>query len=72
MHSIARNHALVDGNKRLAWSAVRVFLLLNHSDVGYASVDEAEDFVHGVARGELGVPEIADWLMAHPRASRNP
>ena len=25
MHSIARNHALIDGNKRLAWSAARLF-----------------------------------------------
>jgi death-on-curing protein len=28
MHSVARNHALVDGNKRLAWAATRVFCLL--------------------------------------------
>jgi death on curing protein len=26
MHSVARNHALVDGNKRLAWSATACFL----------------------------------------------
>ena len=25
MHFIARNHALIDGNKRLAWSAARLF-----------------------------------------------
>lgn len=33
MHSIARNHALVDGNKRLAWSATRTFCLLNGCDL---------------------------------------
>ena len=26
MHSLARNHGLVDGNKRLAWSATRAFV----------------------------------------------
>ena len=38
MHSLARNHALVDGNKRLAWAAARVFCLLNGHDVQFASL----------------------------------
>jgi death-on-curing protein len=29
LHSPARNHALVDGNKRLAWTACRTFLAIN-------------------------------------------
>ncbi len=29
IHSLARNHPLVDGNKRLAWSGMKVFLHLN-------------------------------------------
>ncbi|PIB80283.1 hypothetical protein CQY23_04525 [Mycobacterium celatum] len=28
-HSLARNHALVDGNKRAAWTACRTFLVIN-------------------------------------------
>ena len=31
-HSIARNRALIDGNKRLAWAATRIFCLLNGRD----------------------------------------
>ena len=58
MHSVARNHALVDGNKRLAWAATRVFCLLNGRDLHF-SVDEAEALVQAVARGELDVPDIA-------------
>ncbi len=58
MHSIARNHALVDGNKRLAWAATRVFCLLNGRDLSF-EVDEAEQLVVGVASGELDVPELA-------------
>lgn len=64
MHSLARNHALVDGNKRLAWSATRAFCLLNGRDIRYL-VDTAETFVLSVAAGELDVPEIAVWLEAH-------
>ena len=33
MHSPARNHLLVDGNQRLAWSATRIFCLLNGTDL---------------------------------------
>ncbi|BBX47103.1 type II toxin-antitoxin system death-on-curing family toxin [Mycobacterium cookii] len=29
LHSLARNHALIDGNKRLAWTACRTFLAIN-------------------------------------------
>ena len=64
MHSLARNHPLVDGNKRLAWSATRAFCLLNGYDIRY-EVDAAESFVLAVAAGESDVPEIARWLEAH-------
>lgn len=66
MHSLARNHALLDGNKRLAWSATRVFCLLNGRDIAF-SVDEAEELVVAVAAGELDVPAIAETLGRHLR-----
>jgi death-on-curing protein len=64
MHSIARNHALVDGNKRLAWAATRIFRLLNGRDLNF-SVDEAEALVVSVAQGDLEVPEIAASIESH-------
>lgn len=66
MHSLARNHALVDGNKRLAWAATRVFYLLNDRDLAF-TVDEAEMLVQSVARGELEVADIAASLDKHLR-----
>jgi death-on-curing protein len=63
-HSLARNHPLVDGNKPLAWAALRVFCLMNGRDPAY-TVDEAEEFVLAVARGELDAPGIAQWLTLH-------
>lgn len=62
MHSLARNHPLIDGNKRLAWAATRIFCLLNGEDLRYVSVDAAEDFVLSVARGDLEVADIAEWI----------
>jgi death-on-curing protein len=66
MHSVARNHALVDGNKRLAWSATRAFCLMNGRDIAF-SVDEAEALVLAVARGEADVPDIALAIGEHLR-----
>lgn len=64
MHSLARNHPLVDGNKRLAWSAGRAFCLLNGRDLRY-DVDDAEAFVLGIAAGRLDVPDITRWIAEH-------
>ncbi len=57
LHSIAKNHALVDGNKRLAWVAALTFAQLNgmRPDLTH---DEAFDLVMAVASGELD--DVAD------------
>jgi len=64
LHSLARNHPLVDGNKRLAWSAARAFCLLNGQNLTHESVDAAESMVLDVASGVIDVPEIARWIDA--------
>lgn len=62
LQSLARNHALVDGNKRLAWTACRTFLAINAHWVS-APEDERFDFVIGVATGAItGLDEIAERL----------
>lgn len=61
MHSLARNHPLIDGNKRLAWSATRIFLLVNRHDL-QMDVDTAEALVVGVAEGKLDVEAISAIL----------
>ncbi len=63
LHSLVRNHALLDGNKRLAWSATRVFCLINDRDLNY-TVDEAEQLMLGAAAGHVDISEISAWLAA--------
>lgn len=58
LHSICRNHALVDGNKRLAWHGAVVFLALNGVEVTLTH-DEAFDLVMRVAEGSADVGEIS-------------
>ena len=61
LHSIAGNHALVDGNKRLAWLATVVVLDLN-ARTPNLSKGAAFDLVVKVAEGTLDVEEIAKFL----------
>jgi len=62
LDSLVRNHALVDGNKRLAWVATRLFYVFNGHDLRAPGVDEGEAFVLSVAAGDLDVPAIAVTL----------
>ena len=64
LHALARNHPLLDGNKRLAWSAARVFCLMNGRDLRFG-VDEAEAMILAVASGTLDVPDLAATLERH-------
>ena len=62
LQSLARNHALVDGNKRLAWTACRTFLAVNSHWIS-APEDDRFDFVIRVATGVDGdIIAIAEQL----------
>ena len=61
LHSVASNHALVDGNKRLAWLATVVFLDLNGSRPDVTD-DQAFSLVMDVASSDLLLEDIAERL----------
>ncbi|MFN8078639.1 MAG: type II toxin-antitoxin system death-on-curing family toxin [Kineosporiaceae bacterium] len=64
MHSLVKNHALVDGNKRIAWLATLMFLGRNGYTVNVGP-DQETAFVVAAAAGEIDTPQIAvqlrDW-----------
>jgi death-on-curing protein len=62
LHSILKNHALVDGNKRLGWLATAVFLEINGIGVIHASNDAVYDLVVAVTTGDGTVDEIGARL----------
>ncbi|TFC05360.1 type II toxin-antitoxin system death-on-curing family toxin [Cryobacterium mannosilyticum] len=64
MSSLAQNHALFDGNKRLSWILTLAFLRLNGFRV-VMPTDEAFDFVIAVAQSQLELEEIASTLARH-------
>jgi len=61
LHSLTNNHALIDGNKRLAWLATTVFLDLNDLAPDLSD-DEAFDLVWEIASTALDVEAIASRL----------
>jgi len=69
LHSIARNHALIDGNKRLALGAVIAFYGLNGRRLTLTN-DAAYELVMSVASGQLDTVEAVTALLqpaARPR-----
>jgi death on curing protein len=60
-----RNHALVDGNERLAWLAAVVFLDLNGHRADLDD-DAAFELVMAAAEGRLDVEQIAQRLAIRP------
>jgi len=70
LHSLARNHALIDGNKRLALTAVIAFYGLNGRRLTLTN-DAAYELVMAVAAGETdSVDEIAAVLRQATRPAR--
>ena len=66
LHSLARNHALVDGNKRLALAAAIAFLGVNGRRLTFSN-DQAYDLIIAVAAGELDeVPTTAADTQPRP------
>ena len=64
LHSLARNHALVDGNKRLALAALLAFYGINGHRLTLTN-DEAYELVMNIATGALdAVDDIAAVLRA--------
>lgn len=64
MTSLARNHALFDGNKRFSWYLTLAFLRIN----GYRVVmgeQAAFDLILDTAQGRLELEQLAAALAAH-------
>jgi death on curing protein len=61
---LARNHPFIDGNKRTAFVAVELFLMLNGFEL---AADDASCVLTmlAVAAGTINEPAFAQWLREH-------
>lgn len=62
LHSIVKNHPLIDGNKRLGWVACAVFLDIDGIDVTRATNDDVYDLVIEVASNPIEITDLANRL----------
>ena len=66
---LAKNHAFVDGNKRVALLAVGLFLALNGQRL-VTTQAQATVVMLDVAAGVMDEASLATWLRAHTQARR--
>lgn len=62
MHSVIRNHPLLDANKRTSVALALAFLDRNGADVDHADPEALIELAVGIANDKLDVPEIAGRL----------
>jgi len=61
LFAIVKKHAFVDGNKRTAWTVMRLFVALNRGKLDYDKF-QAVKFVEGVAGGTIYYDGARDWI----------
>ncbi|WEK02703.1 MAG: type II toxin-antitoxin system death-on-curing family toxin [Candidatus Devosia phytovorans] len=63
--SLAMNHGFIDGNKRVAYACVELFLQLNGVDI-YPGNDDIEAFIYrNIEGGTFNKDVIERWLHEH-------
>ncbi len=60
-YGLAKNHGFVDGNKRTAWIAARLFLADNGYGLSFDKVDAIKT-VEALAAGNISEDELAVWF----------
>ena len=63
-YGLVKNHAMVDGNKRIGVHAMLVFLFVNGYQLEYAQ-KELSDLILDVAADKKQYEDILQWLLAH-------
>ncbi|WP_294160646.1 type II toxin-antitoxin system death-on-curing family toxin [uncultured Selenomonas sp.] len=63
---LIKNHAMIDGNKRIGAHAMLVFLALNGMQLCYTQ-EELYTIILEVASSEKSQADLCRWILAHER-----
>ena len=69
IESIINNHPFIDGNKRIGYVLLRLFLIENDFDLE-ANQNEKYDFVINIASQKIDFDQVCIWIINHS-ANRN-
>lgn len=64
IHPYSKNHAFIDGNKRIGAHVMLVFLALNGIDLSYTQ-DELTQIILDIAAGIATFDELLNWMVDH-------
>ncbi len=64
VESLVKNHPFFDGNKRIGYFMMRLFLRMNNRDI-LASQEEKYSLIINISKGILNFEEIKNWLLNH-------
>jgi death-on-curing protein len=62
LFGVARNHAFVDGNKRVAVLATLQFLNRNGRDLDLEPAEKAYEIISGVSSGTVSLEDLTAWI----------
>ncbi len=65
-YGLVKNHAMLDGNKRLGTHVMLVFLALNGYELTY-SQKELCDTILALAAGEIHADDLLQWIIRHQK-----
>lgn len=63
-YGLIKNHAFVDGNKRIGAHVMLVFLALNRIEIEYTQ-PELTDVILKIAADELDFNDLLKWIIEH-------
>ena len=63
-YGLIKNHAFIDGNKRIGTHTMLIFLLLNGIELEYEQ-DELSDFISDIASGDKELNDLVKWIISH-------
>ena len=63
-YGLVKNHAFIDGNKRIGAHAMLVFLALNKIELDYTQ-EELTSIILNVASSKCNFNDLLDWIIEH-------
>lgn len=61
---ICSNHPFIDGNKRVAFVTMRLFLKFNGYDIFTSPQSKIKTFI-SLAAGEISEEQLGNWILSH-------
>jgi len=66
VESLVKNHAFIDGNKRIGYVMLRFFLIESGYDLSASQTDKY-NFIIEISKGDLDFKDIKEWIVQNAK-----